>query len=185
MYTTREDIPVNWQRRKSIPDMPMPLIKIILFALFAINTLRMAWTGWPLPFPLLLPHFSALPWNWCFVAQMDNWIPLRSTCLKDQRPKGFCTRKISEKYGKAKYYLLLSISSSSGWMSKFGPRDHWREAAASSNLPDGHHLGIWWWSSWYLVIITLVFGDHHLGIWWSSSKGGLSNDILSPLEASQ
>ena len=136
--------------------MPMPLIKIILFALFAINTLRMAWTGWPLPFPLLLPHFSALPWNWCFVAQMDNWIPLRSTCLKDQRPKGFCTRKISEKYGKAKYYLLLRISSSSGWMSKFGPRDHWREAAASSNLPDGHHLGIWWWSSWYLVI-----NDHH------------------------
>ena len=144
---------MNWQRRKSIPDMPMPLIKIILFALFAINTLRMAWTGWPLPFPLLLPHFSALPWNWCFVAQMDNWIPLRSTCLKDQRPKGFCTRKISEKYGKAKNYLLLRISSSSGWMSKFGPRDHWREAAASSNLPDGHHLGIWWWSSWYLVII--------------------------------
>ena len=46
--------------------------------------------------------------------------------------------------------LLLRISSSSGWMSKFGPRDHWREAAASSNLSERDNqvnddiLKIWW-----------------------------------------
>ena len=26
---------------------------------------------------------------------------------------------------------------------------------------DDDHLGIWWWSSWYLMMIFLVFGDHH------------------------
>ena len=40
----------------------------------------------------------------------------------------------------SKLHLLLRISSSSGWMSKLGPRDHCREAAASSNRPGNHYF---------------------------------------------